>query len=339
MSDDMNEKKRPPLVAELPRTLYLETTNRCDSKCQTCIRTFLTLEPPKDLTLAELKGIVDQFPVLERVVLHGIGEPLLNRELFAMIAYLKAKGATVVFNSDAISLTPKRADQLIESRLDEFRVSMDAATRETYDKIRGVDQFDRVVANVRHLRALQKQLETQTPRVSMWFTAMKANLDELPELVRLASRSGVPEVYVQRLVYYGHGMAVAEQSLHRALQEREQQLVEEASALARTLGISFKASGLTTPMESLQGTELGSRPWSGCQRPWMLSYVTANGNVLPCCIAAFSAKNYRGALLGNAFTKDFSSIWNGERYQQFRETFESDVPPDPCRGCGLLWSI
>lgn len=335
----MNEPKRPLTVAELPRTLYLETTNRCDSKCQTCIRTFLTNEPPKDLTLAELQGIVDQFPVLERVVLHGIGEPLLNRELFEMVVYLKTKGAAVVFNSDAITLTPKRAIKLMESGLDEFRVSMDGATRETYDKIRGVDQFDRVVENVTHLMDQQRKLERQTPRVSLWFTGMKANLDELPAFVRLAARVGVPEVYVQRLVFNNLGMAVAEQSLHHTLQEREQRLIEEAEGLAREFGMAFKASGLTTPMASLQGTELASRPWSGCQRPWTLSYVTANGNVLPCCIAPFSAKNYRGALLGNAFTEDFSRIWNGEPYQQFRETFESDVPPDACRGCGLLWSI
>ncbi|MEE9139092.1 MAG: radical SAM protein [candidate division NC10 bacterium] len=335
----MNEPKRPLTVAALPRTLYLETTNRCDSKCQTCIRTFLTNEPPKDLTLVELKGIVDQFPVLERVVLHGIGEPLLNHELFEMIAYLKAKGTSVVFNSDTISLTPKRTLQLIESGLDEFRVSMDGATRETYEKIRGVDQFDRVVENVRHLLGQQRKLERQTPRVSLWFTAIKANLEELPALVRLAAQIGVREVYVQRLVYNSLGMAVAEQSLYRTLQEREQRLIEEADGLARDFGIAFKASGLTTPMASLQGTELASRPWSGCQRPWTLSYVTANGNVLPCCIAPFSAKNYRGALLGNAFTEDFMSVWNGERYERFREMFESDAPPDPCRGCGLLWSI
>lgn len=339
MSNEMSKSKRPAMVPTLPRTLYLETTNRCDSKCQTCIRTFLTNEPPKDLTLAELKGIVDQFPVLERVVLHGIGEPLLNRELFEMIAYLKAKGSSVVFNSDAISLTPKRAVQLIDSGLDEFRVSMDGATRETYAKIRGVDQFARVVENVRHLLDLQQKLTRRTLRVSLWFTAIKANLDELPAFVRLAADIGVPEVYVQRLVFNNLGMAVAEQSLHRTLQDREQRMIEEADELARACGIAFKASGLTTPLQSLHGTALGDRPWSGCQRPWTLSYMTANGNVLPCCIAPFSAKNYRGALLGNAFTEDFSRIWNGEQYRQFRETFESDVPPDPCRGCGLLWSI
>ena len=125
----MDTSKRPAMVPTFPHTLYLETTNRCDSECQTCLRTFNTLEPPKDLTLAEVQQIVEQVPGLERVVLHGIGEPLLNKQIFDIVAYLKTRGATVLFNSDAISLTQKRAAQLIESGLDEYRVSMDAATR------------------------------------------------------------------------------------------------------------------------------------------------------------------------------------------------------------------
>lgn len=216
---------------------------------------------------------------------------------------------------------------------------MDAATRETYRKIRGVDQFDLVMENVRGLIGLQKRLEQKTPRVSLWFTAMKANLEELPAFVRLASEMGVQEVYIQRLVFYGQGLAVQEQSLHRALQEREQKLIEEAEHLAQTLQIAFKASGATIPLASLQGTDPGKRPWADCQRPWTLSYVTANGNVLPCCISPWTARDYRGLILGNAFQEDFESIWNGKRYQRFREAFESDVPPDPCRGCGLLWSL
>lgn len=335
----MEATTRPPIVEGLPRSLYLETTNRCDSKCQTCFRTFNTVEPPKDLTLAELKAIVDQFPVLDRVVLHGIGEPLLNRELFPMIAYLKAKGARVLFNSDAITLTPPRARQLIESGLDEFRVSMDAATRETYRKTRGVDRFDCVVANVRALVELQRTLARATPRVSLWFTAMRANLEELPALARLAAGIGVQEVHVQRLVFYGQGLAVQEQSLHGSLQEREQGLIEEAERVARASGLTLTASGLSTPLQSLKGPAEERRPWSGCQRPWTLSYVTANGNVLPCCISAWTAKNYQGTILGNAFQERFPDIWNGERYRQFRTDFETDAPPDPCRGCGRLWSI
>ncbi len=335
----MDTSKRPAMVPTFPRTLYLETTNRCDSECQTCLRTFNTLEPPKDLTLAEVQRLVDQFPVLERVVLHGIGEPLLNKQIFEIVAYLKTRGATVLFNSDAISLTQKRAAQLIDSGLDEYRVSMDAASRETYARIRGVDQFARVIRNVGYLVSLLQQQGCSRPRVSMWFTTLKTNLDELPAFIRLAAQLGVPEVNAQRLVFYGQGLAVQEQSLHRRLEEREQGLLGEAEAVAQQYGITFKASGATTPIQSLNGAAPDQRPWAGCQRPWTLSYVTANGNVLPCCISPWTTKSYRNLVLGNAFTTEFAHVWNGERYQQFRQDFESEVAPDPCRGCGWLWSF
>ena len=48
------------------------------------------------------------------------------------------------------------------------------------------------------------------------------------------------------------------------------------------------------------------------------------------------ARDYAGLILGNAFRERFESIWDGERYQQFRSDFESATAPDPCRGCGLL---
>jgi len=175
--------------------------------------------------------------------------------------------------------------------------------------------------------------------VSLWFTTLKANLDELPAFIRLAARLGVPEVNAQRLVFNGYGLAVQAQSLHRHLEEREQLLIQEAEALAAQHGVVFKASGATTPLQSLHGPAAEQRPWAGCQRPWTLSYVTANGNVLPCCISPWTTKSYRHLVLGNALTTDFAQVWNGERYQQFRQDFESDVAPDPCRGCGWLWSF
>jgi len=331
--------RRLPVVATLPRSLYLETTNRCDSKCQTCIRTFRSLEPPADLTLEQVKVITEQFSVLERVVLHGIGEPLLNREIFEIVAYLKTRAATVLFNSDAISLTATRALRLIQSGLDEYRVSLDAATRQTYRRLRGVDQFDRVVANVRRLVQLERGRNRSAPRVSLWFTASRANLDELLAFVRLAADLGVDEVYVQRLVFNGLGLATAENALHGRLQRQEQEVLDQAQELARGLGVALRASGLTTPLASLKGEMSSPRPWAGCQRPWTLSYVTANGNVLPCCISPWVARDYQALILGNALAEPFADIWNGERYRRFRNDFESESPPDPCRGCGLLWSI
>jgi len=335
----MSTTRRLPVVATLPRSLYLETTNRCDSKCQTCIRTFQSLEPPADLTLEQVKAITEQFPVLDRVVLHGIGEPLLNVEIFEIVAHLKSRAVTVLFNSDAISLTATRALRLIESGLDEYRVSLDAATRQTYRRLRGVDQFDRVVANVRRLVQLERERSRSAPRVSLWFTASRANLHELPAFVRLAADLGVDEVYVQRLVFNGLGLATAENALHGRLQRQEQDVLDQAQELAGGLGLALRASGLTTPLASLKGEMSSPRPWAGCQRPWTLSYVTANGNVLPCCISPWVARDYQALILGNALTEPFADIWNGERYRRFRIDFESESPPDPCRGCGLLWSI
>ena len=61
-----------------PVCLYLEVTNRCNLLCETCPRTFETLEPPADMTWELFTSIVDQVPDVARVVLHGVGEPMLH---------------------------------------------------------------------------------------------------------------------------------------------------------------------------------------------------------------------------------------------------------------------
>src|SRR5260221_4010461 len=93
--------------------------------------------------------MVDQFPELERVVLHGLGEPLLNKDLPRMIHYLKARGTYVLFNSNGILLNVKRRQELIDAGLDEYRLSIDGATRETYARLRGADAFDKISRNIR----------------------------------------------------------------------------------------------------------------------------------------------------------------------------------------------
>ena len=175
-------------VATLPRSIYIEPTSRCNELCQQCPRTLLSREDDRDLSFDQFRYIVDQFPVLERVVLHGLGEPLLNKDLSRMIQYLKARGTYVLFNSNGILLNEKRGQALIDAGLDECRLSMDGATRETYARVRGVDVFDKIWRNMRAFTALQEAQHASKPAVSLWFTAMKENLHELPGLIDLASR-------------------------------------------------------------------------------------------------------------------------------------------------------
>jgi MoaA/NifB/PqqE/SkfB family radical SAM enzyme len=347
--------QRDPVAEALPRELYLEVTNRCNSRCQTCIRTFELLEPLRDLRLDEFRAIVDQFPMLERVVLHGIGEPLLNVDLPLMIRYVKEQHpcAAVLFNSNAVLLNGDWQWALIDAGLDEFRVSLDAATAATYAEIRGIDAFDLVTGNVRRFSSLIR--DGEAPRVSIWLTAMRQNLSELPALVDLAAGIGVPEVYVQRLVLIHRGLAREEQSLYGQLRAREEAELAEAAERARVRGVAFRASGLSSPQESLRGRNDGhgsfdsaqyrpldpaqDKPWLGCYRMWRMTYITANGNVLPCCISPFSAADYTGIILGNVFEMPFSQVWNDARYVERREALYTAVPSHPCELCGVSWSL
>jgi len=333
-----NRDDRGPVAAADPSTLYLEVTNRCNSLCTHCPRTYFP-KAPRDLSLVQIVRLVEQLPGLRQAVLHGVGEPLLNRELPAIVGYLKGRGLRVLFNSNVIGLRPRLQDALVRSGLDEYRASLDAATPGTYQTIRGVPCWPEVVANLKGLLATRRRLGATTPKVSVWFVAMRENLAELPAFARQAVEIGVDEVYAQRLVFFDAGLAVEAQSVYRHVTAEQERLLAEAAAICEAAGVPFRASGNAAPDASLQGAADGGRPWQACQRPWTLAYVGAEGNVYPCCFVPFVEHNRETTILGNAFEQPLQEIWNGAGYQTFRERFLSDQPFDCCKDCGSKWSL
>jgi MoaA/NifB/PqqE/SkfB family radical SAM enzyme len=192
---------------------------------------------------------------------------------------------------------------------------------------------------------------------------MRENLSELPALVDLAAEIGVPEVYIQRLVLIQRGLARAGQSLYRQLRAQEEAALAEAAKRARVNRLDFRASGLVSPQESLRGRNDGDRPfdsaqdrpfdpaqdrpfdpvqdrpWSACFRLWETTYITANGNVLPCCISPFSTTDYASLILGNVFQTPFAQIWNDAKYVERRAALHTAQPLHPCELCGVNWSL
>ena len=184
---------------------------------------------------------------------------------------------------------------------------------------------------------------------------MHENLRELPTLVNLAAEIGVPEVYVQRLVLFDRGLAQAEQSVYGQLRAQEEAALAEAAERAIAHGLAFRASGLASPRESLCGRNDGDRPfdlaqdrpfdlaqgkpWSACFRLWETTYITANGNVLPCCISPFSTTDYANLILGNVFRSPFAQIWNGAKYIERRAALHTAQPLHPCELCGVNWGL
>ena len=323
-----------------PVCLYLEVTNRCNLLCETCPRTFEELEPPADMGWDLFRTIVDQVPNAARVVLHGVGEPMLVKSLPRMIRYLKDRGVYVLFNTNGTLLAPKQHQPLIDTDLDELRVSLDAADAKSFAAVRGKNFFDRIVRNVREFTALQRKIGAASPRVSLWLTGLKETIGQLPAFVRLADSMGVKDVHLQRLVFdnVGYGLAPADSSLFEQLRAEESRAIEDATRLAGDLGITLDASGATEPGVSLQRQD-ETQPWSACRRPWSLMYFTAHGRALPCCIAPFSARGYETYTLGDATQQTLREIWNGAAYQEFRQGLLGDAPPRPCANCGLRWSL
>jgi MoaA/NifB/PqqE/SkfB family radical SAM enzyme len=325
-----------------PVCLYLEVTNRCNLLCTTCPRTYAELEPPADMSWGLFTRIVDQVADVKRAVLHGVGEPMLVKNLPRMVRYLKERGVYVLFNTNGTVLNERNGRALIDAGLDELRVSLDAANAESYIKVRGKDYFHRILKNVKAFRAMQEREGHVLPRVSAWLTGLKETLAELPAFVRIAAEIGVKEVYLQRLVYFDHdaiGLARPDQALFEQLDRDEAAYLNEAATLARSLGMAFSASGAASEPDLSLARKRDDSPWSLCRRPWSVMYFTANGRALPCCIAPFSQHGYENYTLGDATQETLRAIWDGPRYQAFRAALLSDEPPRACANCGLRWSL
>jgi len=209
--------RRETVPDRKPVCLYLDTTNRCNLLCTTCPRTYAELEPPADMSWELFTSIVDQLPGVERAVLHGVGEPMLVKNLSRMVRYLKDRGTYVLFNTNGTVLNEKNGRALIAAGLDELRVSLDAATEKSYIAVRGKNYFKRILRNVRAFRELQEREGNDRPRVSVWLTGLKETIAELPDFVRVAASIGVKEVHLQRLVFFAQdaiGLARPDQALY-----------------------------------------------------------------------------------------------------------------------------
>ncbi|MBF0522860.1 MAG: SPASM domain-containing protein [Candidatus Omnitrophica bacterium] len=169
---------RKDLVSGFPVEIGIEMTNRCNLKCKMCARETMT-RPVGDMPLGLLKKIVDEVkPYAEMVYLHGDGEPLLHKQIFEAIEYVKKSNLKVGLSSNATLLDEPIAHRLIDSKLDYLILALDGATKETYEKIRVNGRFEQVVENVERFLAL-KRAKRSNMYVLIQFIVMEENKKEI----------------------------------------------------------------------------------------------------------------------------------------------------------------
>ena len=167
-----------PLVAEL----FL--TDNCNLKCVSCAcwRTVTRQE----LTEDEWRSVIEQladYGVLKANFTGG--EPLLRSDAPRLMAHAYDSGIrNLHVNTNATLLDDRRRQAVIEAGVRSFNVSVDGPSAETHEKVRGVPgSFAKTVQN---LERLLEQRDTLGMRVRMNFTVMRSNVDDLPEMMRLA---------------------------------------------------------------------------------------------------------------------------------------------------------
>jgi radical SAM protein with 4Fe4S-binding SPASM domain len=327
---------------ELPREIQLEVTGACNLACTMCLVSYRPKIGKRDgaLDYERFRGIVDGLPQLERVTLQGLGEPLLSPHLTDMVAYAAARGIAVGFNTNAQLLTPERSRELVEAGVAWMHVSVDGATAATYERIRSGARFARLERHVPALTAAAGRRGDGGPELCLVFVAMRRNIRELPDVVRLAARWGVPSVRVQNL---SHSFDDTDPSGSYA--EIRRYAADEALFTADDLGLARAAFaeaaaaaeelGLALRLPRLDAAPAPGPQRRGCEWPWTSAYVTHTGDVQPCCMVMGSER----ATLGDIRSRSFAEVWRGRAYRAFRRRLESDDPPDVCRGCSLYRGV
>ena len=232
---------------------------------------------------------MDQVPNISRVVLHGVGEPMMVRELPRMIRYLKDRGAYVLFNTNGTVLTARKGRELVDTGLDELRVSLDAADATTFLEVRGKDYFNRIVRNLRAFTEMQAR-EGLAPEGLVVADRFEGNHRPAPRFRadrprhrRQGGLSAAARVLRSRCYWDG----APDQALFERLSAEETSicLLRKRRRKSRH---HFQCSGATEPGNSL--ARKVEKSVVLCRRPWTVMYFTANGRALPCCIAPFAQK-------------------------------------------------
>jgi radical SAM protein with 4Fe4S-binding SPASM domain len=285
--------------------------------------------------------LLDEFEGVHELQLQGLGEPMMHPRFFDMVAYASARGIEVSTNSNLTLLTPARAERCVQSGLTWLHISIDGATAETYERIRVRSRFERVVGNLTPLLEAKQRLGSDRPQLRLVMVIMRQNLDELPDLVRLAHEWTIDTMHVQHLC---HDFAESTLPAHyRPMREfvQEQTLLEEdparieryfgaARAVAAELGVDLRLPR-TRPKPHPPGTPGRAR----CDWPWTGAYVSYQGLAMPCCMVATPDR----ANFGNVIEEGVEVIWSGEAFESFRSKLASDDPPEICRSCAVYQGI
>jgi radical SAM protein with 4Fe4S-binding SPASM domain len=215
-----------------------------------------------------------------RISLTG-GEPFLDDDLFYILEALESQKEFAQINvlSNGTLITPSLANKLSKlNKLHEVQISLDGATREIHEKLRGSGSFDRALAGIDYLK------DYNIP-VTIMYTLWKGNICDVPAMVDLAIAKQISAFTVERVVPCGNGQQLRDDIL---LPRELKNVYEYLSSRANTSefirsGVRLRRSRplwVNTTVQEIDGKYKGVGGF--CPVGYTSLAILHDGTVLPC---------------------------------------------------------
>ena len=290
---DLNEN------TDYPNTVILELINRCDLECAMCFQGYRNDAKKHTLDDKILDKIFQDFKENNlNSLMFSASEPLLYKRIEKVFDRAKRANIMDIFLfTNGTLLNEKNINLILKSPITRLFVSIDAATQETYDKIRVPVSKKKLADNKRLLKLeinikrfieLREKNKKQLPLVRTSFVAMNDNKSEISEFIS-KWESIVDTVEIQKKV------------------------------------IPFRT--FEEAKENSYKNENKGRQYS-CNEPWGQITIYSDGAVSPCC-ATFG----RNLPIGNIKKNSLKEIWNGNKMKEIRNNFHNNTPHSVCKTC------
>ncbi|HVP84742.1 MAG TPA: SPASM domain-containing protein, partial [Rhizomicrobium sp.] len=269
------------------------------------------------------------------VNLAGFGEPLIDREIVQKLIFLRNKGIRSSVPTNGTYIRNDKRDELAAELPDILQLSIDGATKESFEAIRKRGNFDAIVENYRKICAMRASGQTRpntTIRVAC--ALQRRNLFDYRAMYALVrSLDGVDSF---GLVPVSHGAAQAAEipdkhevlALHRELGEAITVAESDDEKSFYKLWRSVSGEWLTDKIRACSDASIDQ---ARCSIPWFSSYIDAKRRVYPCCYLT-RTEHVMGTLRTDG--SGFAEIWAGPRYRAFRSNHLSARSKlSGCRKC------
>lgn len=294
-----------PELRGLPLSIAFEPTTTCNLRCPHCpsgLRQFTRPTGKAGDALFE-KLVAELGETLTYLIFYFQGEPYLNLRFLDWAAEASARGIYTATSTNAHYLSPEIAERTVKSGLSRLIVSIDGPTQESYGRYRIGGKLDRALEGVREVLKARKRLRSRTPYVIFQCIVFRHNEKEIPEIQRLAREVGVDKLALKsaQIYDYENGSAFIPKN------EKYSRYVRQADGRYR----------IKNPLTN------------SCWKMWHSCVITWDGRVVPCCFDKDATH-----VLGDLKTQSFGEIWQGEKYQDFRQKlFISRKEIDICTNC------